>query len=139
MYLLQSLYGANLYIFNNARLKKFVCLLFALFIDSRSHVRQPLFENDGFFARNKRDQCIYAVFVDDVRLILFPVACCQFQLSTNCRQLRLTPLYCVPIRTAIFTFCQRFCDIGGTKPPFGRLLVPNGSHGNIVKKNGWMF
>lgn len=109
-------------------------LLLAIFIDRCSHYRQPFFENDGFITGNKRYQRIYTIFVDDVRPILFSVACSQFQLSTNCPQLRLTSLHCVPIRTAIFTLCQHFCNIGSTKPPFGRLLVPSGSLGDVVKK-----
>ena len=114
-------------------------LLLAIFIDRCSHFRQPFFENDGFITGNKRYQRIYTIFVDDVRPILFSVACSQFQLSTNCPQLRLTSLHCVPIRTAIFTLCQHFCNIGSTKPPFGRLLVPSGSLGDVVKKTDGCF
>lgn len=76
---------------------------------------------------------------------LFPVRLLpQSQLSTNCRQLRVSSLYDIPIGTRIFAFCQRFGNVGSAKPPFGSLFLPNGAHRNVFKKaNGcfdhWLF
>ena len=68
----------------------------------------------------------------------------QFQLSTNCRQLRVSSLYDIPIGTRIFAFCESLCNVDSAKPPFGSLFLPNGAHRNVFKKaNGcfghWLF
>ena len=68
----------------------------------------------------------------------------QFQLSTNCRQLRVSSLYDIPIGTRVFAFCESLCNVGSAKPPFGSLFLPNGAHRNVFKKaNGcfghWLF
>ena len=48
-------------------------------------------------------------------------------------------LYLRPIHTGIFALGQRFGDVGSTKPPFGSLFLPNGTHGNIFKKRIEVF
>ena len=139
MNLLQTLYSTHFNVVYQPAFKEFVRLLLALFVDGSAHPLQPLIEHERLFARDDSKDGVHPLFIHDVGQILFAVFCRQFELSTNCRQLRIAAFDRIPIGTGVFALCESLGDVGSAKPPFGSLLLPNGTHGNIFKKTDRCF
>ena len=76
----------------------------------------------GFGWGNGLDDAEETFSIGAIRSVFFPVGCCQFQLSTNCRQLNsfnfLAFFYAIPIVFWIRAISQNRNDINNRKIPF---------------------
>ena len=117
MYLPQAFYGPDLDRVDDTAVEKFVCLRLALFVERVERAFEPREKHLRGFWTNHCGQYVDSRSVNNVGQIFFAVARCQFQLSTVCRQLRMTAFYRIPKRARIFAVGQSGNDIYRAKKP----------------------